>query len=846
MSFERLYLHPGFCLVLNAGQKITYFQLRGPMKRSTPVRLRIIDELNKGFDGDKDALIDFLNRKIHSPKEILAEIIEEIENVGFLTRTPPEPRLNVALREVRGTPPAGVTSIATPVGFVTQSGYYYLYSHEGEPRLRVTQPELLALATFSEATTVADAKVRYFAAEHKVKIGDDEFDDLVARVAGAGLFRAPRSAVKDDSETELFATVNRAELQALVDARVAAHDRETAGAGRQRVQVVPVNTMHGTTPASLGLLLAYAMDFEGGRLTDRYDFVPMFLTDVERLAQRASRPGVFLFSNYLWNVDANLVLSAAVKQANPLNITVHGGPSTPAYEQDCADFFRDNPHVDIAVRGEGERTLVDVLDHLDLAQGTGLERLERVAGISYRTPEGVRRTGDRERIADLDTIPSPYLNGLFEEFGAVRASAVIESNRGCPYGCTFCDWGSATLSKVRKFDLERVFAELEWSASHRVEDASIADANFGMLARDVDITRRIADLRKVYGYPNTVGINYAKNQVRYLRDIIRILAEVGILTEGKVSLQSMDAGTLKAIDRDNIKLSKYNELSVEFRRADLPLGVELMMGLPGSSAQSFRNDLQDCTNRDVRVQVNPTMVLPNSPMNAPEYREEHGIIARAGEFIKETSTYSREEWDGMIRLRGAYALLDTYGLVRYVARFVRGETGMQEIDFYDRMQRDVESNPARWPVLASVLRTMADYMAPPGSWSFYVEEVRDYAVSELGLPDDSGLRTALAVQLAHLPAADREFPFVLELQHDFTAWWTAMLEAREDGHREDWEQHIPRLREYGPATLTITDPNKICVLEIGKSLTALGYNLRTWELDSPVARARTPMLARAG
>ena len=34
---------------------------------------------------------------------------------------------------------------------------------------------------------------------------------------------------------------------------------------------------------------------------------------------------------------------------------------------------------------------------------------------------------------------------------------MLESNRGCPYGCTFCDWGSATLSKVRNFDLDRVY-----------------------------------------------------------------------------------------------------------------------------------------------------------------------------------------------------------------------------------------------------------------------------------------------------------------------------------------------------------------------------------------------------
>ncbi|NND67449.1 MAG: hypothetical protein HKN19_07680, partial [Halioglobus sp.] len=519
---------------------------------------------------------------------------------------------------------------------------------------------------------------------------------------------------------------------------------------------------------------------------------------------------------------------------------------TPAYEQDCADFFVEHPHVDITVRQEGEATLADLLDKLQLPESNDLSVLSDVPGLTYRTASGVQRTENRERIADLNTIPSPYLTGLFEEFGAVRASAVIETNRGCPYGCTFCDWGSATLSKVRRFDLDRVFAELEWSASRRVEDTSIADANFGMLDRDVTVTQHIADLRNTYGYPNTVGMSYAKNQVRYLRDIIRILAEVGILTEGKVSLQSMDPATLKAIDRTNIKLSKYNELGAEFRKAKLPLGTELMMALPGSSLEGFRNDLQDCTNRDVRVQANPTMVLPNSPMNDPDYRKKHGILATAGEYIMESATFTRDDWHTMMQLRSAYTLLDTYGVARYLARYVRSETGMREIDFYDKVREEVWGNPKKWPVLAGLLKTMESFMAPPGSWAFVMAELKRFAVDELDLADNSGLRTALAIQLAHLPATDRKFPHVLELEHDFAAWWAAMLETREADHHDDWEAHTPKLAEFGPATLTITDPNKICVLEIGKSLTALSYNLRTWELDSPVARARTPMAARQG
>ena len=428
--------------------------------------------------------------------------------------------------------------------------------------------------------------------------------------------------------------------------------------------------------------------------------------------------------------------------------------------------------------------------------------------------------------------------GLFDEFGSVGAGAVIETNRGCPYGCTFCDWGSATLSRVRKFDLDRVFKELEWSASHHIEDASIADANFGMLERDVAITEKIAELKRTYGFPRSVAINYAKNQVKYLRQIINIMASVDILAEGVVSLQTMDETTLKVIDRSNIKLDKYNELSTEFRRARLPLAADIMMGLPGSTPTSFKNDLQKCTDRDIRVRANPTQLLPNSPMNDPSYRIEHGIVALPGEFLRETASYTREQWQEMDQLRMAYYLFDNYPILRYVARYVRSETGMGEVEFYDRIQAEALQHPEQWPVMATVLKTLEGYMAPPGSWSLFIEEVRGYLVNHLEMPDNSGLVTTLAVQHAHLPAPGRQFPHTVALAHDFMAWQQGLLTSREEGHRDDWQDHIPHLSEFGPATLTIYDPNDVCRRDIGYHKTVLDMNLRSWELDSPLARPR--------
>ena len=120
-------------------------------------------------------------------------------------------------------------------------------------------------------------------------------------------------------------------------------------------------------------------------------------------------------------------------------------------------------------------------------------------------------------------------------------------------------------------------------------------------------------------------MSYAKNTVKHLQHIIMVLADAGIMTQGVLSLQSMDPTTLDTIHRSNIKTERYDALADEMRRAHLPLMVELMMGLPGQTFESFADDLQQCIEREVAARINHTTLLVNSPMNDPDYLAEHQI-----------------------------------------------------------------------------------------------------------------------------------------------------------------------------------------------------------------------------
>ncbi len=149
----------------------------------------------------------------------------------------------------------------------------------------------------------------------------------------------------------------------------------------------------------------------------------------------------------------------------------------------AADYLRAHPSIDYYVHGEGETTMVALLEKL--LGGGALDAEE--PGVAFLRDDCYLDGGRRERRRDLDTIPSPHLGGWLDPFIGNGYAPVIETNRGCPFSCTYCNWGSATVSKVNRFGLDRVFEELEYIA-RRVRDndnLTVADANFGILKRDL-------------------------------------------------------------------------------------------------------------------------------------------------------------------------------------------------------------------------------------------------------------------------------------------------------------------------------------------------------------------------
>lgn len=381
---------------------------------------------------------------------------------------------------------------------------------------------------------------------------------------------------------------------------------------------------HDYLPYAVGLLEAYVRHATPD--PSRYRFLPPLFRrlPVDDAVEHLRSADVAGFSTYVWNIRLSLEIARRLKRARPEVLIVFGGPQVP---DDPAEFLAAHPWVDLVVHNEGERTFLDLLEQLP-ARDFG-----RLDGVAWRAADGhVVRRPNAPRLRDLSALPSPYLSGVFEPLMAAHPGhgwiALWETNRGCPFACTFCDWGSATAAKVVPFAEERLRREVEWFAGHRIEFVFCCDANFGILPRDVALVEYVAAVKERTGFPRALSVQNTKNATERAYRTQKILSDAGLNKGVALSLQSVDPTTLEAVKRRNISLDTYLELQRRFTRDGVETYSDLILALPGETYDSFVDGVAAviASGQHNRIQFNNLSILPNAEMGNATYREQHGLV----------------------------------------------------------------------------------------------------------------------------------------------------------------------------------------------------------------------------
>lgn len=377
-------------------------------------------------------------------------------------------------------------------------------------------------------------------------------------------------------------------------------------------------------PLSVGLLQSYVQEYAWD--SGRYEFLmPIYSRrPISAMLDHLIGSDVVAFSTYVWNIRISLELARRIKERNPETLIIFGGPQVP---DNGEDFLRQNPFIDVVCHGEGEQVFLNLLE-LYPSGAWG-----KVPSISYLKKDSSFVHRPRaSRIDDLATIPSPYLKQVFE--GLIQANPqeswliLWETNRGCPFSCTFCDWGSATAAKVYSFDMERLSREVDWFAKHQIEFVFCCDANFGILPRDLEIAEYIAKTKLESGYPHALSVQNTKNSTERAYKVQKLLSDAGLNKGVTISLQSVDSNTLESIKRQNISTASFQELQHRFTRDGVETYTDLILGLPGESYDSFVDGVSYVieNGQHNRIQFNNLSILPNAEMGDPEYQKRHGMV----------------------------------------------------------------------------------------------------------------------------------------------------------------------------------------------------------------------------
>ena len=441
-------------------------------------------------------------------------------------------------------------------------------------------------------------------------------------------------------------------------------------------------------PYSIGCLWSYASQFDD--IKENVDLKDIIFRreNVDTLVDRLEDPDIIAFSCYMWNWEWSKAVAQRVKERYPKCKIVFGGPQVTDRPEE-EEFFKHHKYVDSISLAEGELSFTDILRNL--INGKLIEKI-------YNYP----------RLTELD-IPSPYLTGVFEKIIAdnpgVLWNGTLETNRGCPFACTFCDWGGLTYSKLKKFPEEKVLQELHWMAHNKMDYVTIADANFGVFTdRDMKFTEELVALQKEFGYPQVVDATWYKNSSEEIMEIVKKFISSGFNRGLTLSVQSMDMDVLEEIKRRNMEFSNLKHIFDICNREQIPSYTELILGLPKETFESWSKGLCDVIEMGQHNAIESWLaqLLENAHLNTPEQRAEHEIDT----IVVKDYISGFEEEDGISEsvtlVRGTkdmpmpkfidswlYAWMinnfHNYGWTQVISRFLRKYKDMSYLEFYNRL-----------------------------------------------------------------------------------------------------------------------------------------------------------------
>ena len=333
------------------------------------------------------------------------------------------------------------------------------------------------------------------------------------------------------------------------------------------------------------------------------------LRRLKRTLQRLD-PQVVGITSFSINLAMASRMLQMVKRLCPGAVTVWGGPHVSFADE---DILRHHTWVDVIVRGEGEETLVELMEKV---RESG--RFDNVLGISWRETDGsIYRNPSRPFREDLDQLPRPAWHLLkLSQYRAFGDGASVLTSRGCPHRCVFCVGRKMIGAKGRFRSPASVVDEMEALVNLgfrriRVEDDLFTFRRERTLAICQELTRRGLSVKwRAYARVDTVDLELLSRMRQAGCERILFGAESG----SPEILQHIRKGITPEQTRRAVEMA---------RDAGIGVLASFVLGLPGETPQTLRQTLKFADS--LRVPYSLNLLTPYVGTELRERAAEWGI-----------------------------------------------------------------------------------------------------------------------------------------------------------------------------------------------------------------------------
>jgi len=434
---------------------------------------------------------------------------------------------------------------------------------------------------------------------------------------------------------------------------------------------------------------------------------------LDDILSRIESPDVLGFSSFMWNWNLNCDIARAVKEKYPACLIVFGGQHQPMQDRNKG-FFEEHPYIDILVHHEGEESFYEILVE---ATNPAEPCYKLIEGITINEGGQEFRTPPRHRLVDIENVPSPFLDGSFDKLLVNNSKGLaynvsVESNRGCPFSCTFCEIGEQYYAKVQT-SYDKTKREIEWIAKNKIEYVTDANSNFGLkYDNDYKLAEFVRDIKARTGYPHAYRVTWLKGKADKILNIAKVFDDAGAQKGMTIALQSMNPAVLKAVKRKNIDGGKLKNFIELYEGEGLDSYVELIWGLPEETVETFKEGISQIMEYGYHnyLDIHLMMLLPNAPIASKDHVEKYGIKTSTTqprfshrhiteklsndtvEFITQTNALTKEGWIEGHQFRWAIIFGHYLGPLQFISRAMNKIYDVPLKEFYNNFMEFVKKS----------------------------------------------------------------------------------------------------------------------------------------------------------